>query len=99
MVSVEVVYVPLKGPLFHQKINVRAGATVGEVLEQSGVCSLYPETKGLAIGIYAKPVPLTTVVKSNDRIEIYRPLLLDPKEKRRQRAKTGLNSKKTVHKK
>lgn len=87
MVNVELVYIPADQKIFHVSIAVIAGTTVGEVFQQSGVLLRYPEVEGMSLGIFAKPASLDTVVKSGDRIEIYRPLMVDPKEKRRQRAR------------
>ncbi len=87
MVSVELVYVPVGEPAIHQQLQLAIGATVAEVLNQSGIIERHPEIKDQAIGIFGTLVSLTTRVKTGDRIEIYRPLLIDPKEKRRQRAK------------
>lgn len=84
--DVEVVYCPAAKPVFHGRVSYYTGMTVGEALQQAGVLLHYPETATMPIGIFATRVTLTTVVKPGDRIEIYRPLLIDPKEKRRQRA-------------
>ncbi|GGI83283.1 RnfH family protein [Legionella impletisoli] len=87
MVKVEVVYAPENKPLIHLKLMVKPGSTVREVLEQSGIKKTNPEVEGLELGIFSKKVLPNKLVKPGDRIEIYRPLLIDPKEKRRQRAK------------
>lgn len=87
MVQVELIYIPDDGSIFHQHLFLEPGATVEDVLNASGVYTRHPEAKGFAIGIFSKQVPLHSLVKSGDRVEIYRPLVLDPKEKRRQRAK------------
>ncbi|WP_133131080.1 RnfH family protein [Legionella yabuuchiae] len=87
MVTVEVIYAPRDKPLVHLKLTVNPGSTVADVLEQSGIKKNYPEVAQLSLGIFAKKVAPDTTVKPGDRIEIYRPLLIDPKEKRRQRAK------------
>lgn len=87
MVRVELVYVASDKSLVHLKLSLGLGATVADALNESGVLITNPEVKGLPVGIFAKQVTLDTLLKSGDRIEIYRPLTLDPKEKRRQRAK------------
>jgi hypothetical protein len=87
MVNVELVYIPVGHDAIHLHITVSAGATVADVLHQSGLYASHPETKDMSVGIFAKIVILDTVVKQDDRVEIYRPLMIDPKEKRRQRAK------------
>ena len=87
MVNVEVVYSPADTPPIHVQLTLSAGATVADALLQSGLYNSHPDIVGLAVGIFAKQVPLDTAVKEGDRIEIYRLLLIDPKEKRRQRAR------------
>ncbi|MCL9683223.1 RnfH family protein [Legionella maioricensis] len=87
MVKIELVYVPKDGATLHLSMDLKQGATVADALIKSGVYDLYPETKGLSVGIYARQVSLDAVLKEGDRVEIYRPLALDPKEKRRQRAR------------
>lgn len=87
MVNVELVYVPADQQAIHLKLTVAVGVTVAEVLQVSGLLQTHPEIKDMSFGIFSKSVSLNTVVKSGDRVEIYRPLLIDPKEKRRQRAR------------
>ena len=87
MITVEVVYIPLGHKPFQTHLQIAPGATVADVLHQSGLFVSHPETVGLSVGIFATIVPLDTIVKSGDRLEIYRRLLTDPMEKRRQRAR------------
>lgn len=87
MVRVELVYVPEDGSPIRRHVVLSPGATVADALEQSHLRQDHPETNSLLFGIFSKPALLDTVVKEGDRIEIYRPLLLSPKENRRQRAK------------
>lgn len=87
MVTIELVYVPKGLEALHVTLTLSPGTTVGEALNHSGIYSAYPETREMAVGIYAKLVSLDVVLKDGDRIEIYRPLALDPKEKRRQLAR------------
>jgi len=69
-------------------MQVEAGTTVGEAIERSGVLEAFPDINltTQAVGIYAKKKTLDTVLRERDRIEIYRPLVADPKESRRKRA-------------
>ena len=83
MIKAEVVYLPNGQKPFQMHLHVESGATVADVLRQSGLFVSYPEAVGLTVGIFATIVSLDTVIKSGDRIEIYRPLLTDPMEKRR----------------
>ena len=74
-------------------MQVAPGTTIGEAIEQSGVLEAFPEINLTTqpVGVYAKKKTLDTVLREHDRIEIYRPLVADPKESRRKRAakKTG----------
>ena len=62
-----------------QSLNLPAGATVRDALAASGF-------EGHAVGIFGKRVDLEQRLADGDRVEIYRPLAMDPKEARRQRA-------------
>lgn len=80
-----VVYAAEDGTLLEYHGQLPAGATVRAALEASGILSIYPdwEFSRLNIGIYAQKASLDTVLHQNDRVEIYRPLKIDPREKRR----------------
>lgn len=71
-------------------LNVEAptDATLERVIRDSGILTQFPEIdlRQLAIGVYGVRASLTDVVRDGDRIEIYRPLRVDPKEARRRRA-------------
>lgn len=69
-------------------MQVPPGTTIGEAIEQSGVLQDFPDINLTTqpVGIYAKKKPLDTVLRERDRIEIYRPLVADPKDSRRKRA-------------
>jgi len=70
-------------------IAVAPGTTVAEAIEQSAIRDEFPEIPEIpeAVGIFSRKVPLEHVLRDGDRIEIYRPLIADPKEARRKRAK------------
>lgn len=70
-------------------ITVSEPCTVFQAIIQSKVLELFPEIdlKINKVGIFAKIVSLDTLLKSKDRIEIYRALLIDPKQARKKRAK------------
>ncbi|MGL5429661.1 MAG: RnfH family protein [Vibrio sp.] len=85
--QVEVVYA-LPHEQHVVKLDVESSATVEEIIQHSGVLLKYPEID-LAVnkvGIFSRNVKLDAQVRDKDRIEIYRPLLADPKEIRRKRA-------------
>jgi len=86
-ISVEVAYaLPQKQEIL--TLKVRSGALVSEAIVQSGILRDFPEIDLVSakVGIYGKPVKLDTVLRDKDRIEIYRPLIADPKEIRRKSA-------------
>ncbi|QCZ29946.1 RnfH family protein [Leclercia adecarboxylata] len=84
---VEVAYA-LPEKQYLQRVTLEEGATVEEAIRASGLLTLRNDID-LAknkVGIYSRPVKLADTVKDGDRVEIYRPLIADPKELRRQRA-------------
>ncbi|MDN3614252.1 RnfH family protein [Vibrio gallaecicus] len=87
MIHVEVVYaLPLEQRVFTLVVN--KNTNVSDIIAQSGVLELYAEID-LAknkVGVFSRNVKLDATVRDKDRIEIYRPLLADPKEIRRKRA-------------
>jgi putative ubiquitin-RnfH superfamily antitoxin RatB of RatAB toxin-antitoxin module len=64
------------------------GATVAEAVAQSGLLEEFPELnrEAVAVGIFNRACALQTRLRDGDRVEIYRPLVIDPKEARRARA-------------
>lgn len=73
---------------FLKKVYLDTPMSIQNVILQSGVLEKYTEInlRENKIGIFSRPAKLTDVVENGDRIEIYRPLIADPKEIRRQRA-------------
>ena len=69
-------------------IAVAPGTTIGQAIEASGVLAAFPEISLVTqpVGIFAKKKALETILRDRDRIEIYRPLVADPKDSRRKRA-------------
>ncbi len=67
------------------------GMTVAEAVERSGLPKRFPDIAAapLACAVYGQKTPLTRRVRAGDRVEILRPLLMDPKESRRQAAAQG----------
>jgi putative ubiquitin-RnfH superfamily antitoxin RatB of RatAB toxin-antitoxin module len=86
-VQIVVVYATPKDEFLHP-MRVAPGTTIGQAIEGSGVLSRFPEINLVTqpVGIYGKKKTLDTVLRERDRIEIYRPLLADPKDSRRKRA-------------
>ena len=71
------------------RVDLRPGATLREAIMQSGILRRYPQLdlETFKAGIFGRLVPLEQVLEMGDRVEIYRPLLADPKVARRARAK------------
>ncbi|GAA5186284.1 RnfH family protein [Ferrimonas gelatinilytica] len=86
-IQVEVAYA-LPEKAFLTKMVLPTGATVEEAIHQSGVLDRYPEIDlgSQKVGIFSRTVKLTEPLKAGDRVEIYRPLLADPREVRKRRA-------------
>lgn len=69
-------------------LEVEEGTSAKQAIEHSGILRQFPQID-LArdgIGVFGKVVPLDTPLRDGDRVEIYRPLLADPKQARRERA-------------
>lgn len=69
-------------------LEVMPHTTVATVIALSGILSCFPEINltDNKVGIFGKVVELSTPVTPGDRIEIYKPLIIDPKQARRLRA-------------
>jgi uncharacterized protein len=77
-------------------VKVERGATVEDAIKLSGILHNFPEIDLTAnkVGVFGKLSKLNAPVKAGDRIEIYRHLIADPKEVRKQRAAQGKPMKK-----
>lgn len=73
------------------RVTVREGASVREAIEHSGLLAEFPEIDldKNKLGIWNKLAKPDAALRDKDRVEIYRPLIADPKEVRRQRAAEG----------
>jgi putative ubiquitin-RnfH superfamily antitoxin RatB of RatAB toxin-antitoxin module len=69
------------------KLEIEAGATIGLAIQRSGILTLFPDIDLTTqkVGVFGKTRQLHDVIQAGDRIEIYRPLQIDPKEARRKR--------------
>ncbi|WP_447838386.1 RnfH family protein [Aeromonas salmonicida] len=87
LLNIEVVYaLPERQTVLH--IRVAPETSVLAAIEQSGIVTKHPEID-LSVnkfGIYSRPVKGSELLQDGDRIEIYRPLIADPKEMRKKRA-------------
>ncbi len=83
----EVVYA-LPGVSHVVEVELPAGATLGDAVAASGLAARFPEValRGDAVGVFGERRTLDSPLADGDRIEIYRPLRIDPKEARRRRA-------------
>lgn len=85
-IRIEVVYAK-PGHMDLTALDVPAGTTLAAVLERSGVLERHGlSAQGSKFGIYGKHATPETVLRDHDRVEIYRPLVADPKEIRKARA-------------
>lgn len=87
-ITVEVAYAaPDKQYL--KSLSVPSNSTIAAVIQLSDVLIAFPEIdlNKQKVGIFGKLKQLTDPVKAFDRIEIYRPLLIDPKEARKKRSR------------
>lgn len=77
-------------------LRVRQGTTAVQAVHLSGLQKKFPEIDlaQARLGIFGKLTTHDTVLRDRDRVEIYRPLIADPKEVRRQRAAEGKPMKK-----
>ena len=89
-IGIEVVYA-LAGEQTLFKCTVPIGATVEQAIKVCGVLEKYPaiDLSANKLGIFGKLTRADTVLRDKDRVEIYRPLIADPKEVRRRRAAEG----------
>lgn len=99
MLNIEVVYCPQPGTCHRVPLNLPDGARLDEAVAASGLCQrhgLLPES--VEAGIWGRRQPLQTPLRDRDRVELYRPLRVDPKEARRQRYKGAKAAKGVVAK-
>ena len=75
---------------------VTPGTTFEQAVEQSGILQMFPEIDLSVnkVGVFGKLAKKTAELKAGDRVEIYRPLIADPKEVRRKREADGKKMKK-----
>ena len=70
-------------------LTMNEGATLKQAVERSCMVRFFPylDLQKATFGVFSLPRPLDYVLRDGDRVEIYRPLIADPKEMRRQRAR------------
>ena len=95
VIAVEVAYARPDEQLILE-VEVAAGSTLLQAVEKSGILERFPEINPAAmkVGIFGKLKKPDQVLQAGDRVEIYRPLIADPKQVRKQRAAEGKQMKK-----
>ncbi|WP_434675848.1 RnfH family protein [Pseudomonas sp. D3-10] len=98
MIEIEVVYAGVDRQVL-RRFAVKEGTSVRAALMASGIAADFPELDLTTspIGIFGRVVadPDRQLVQPADRLEIYRPLLADPKEIRRLRAAKAAQARRT----
>jgi putative ubiquitin-RnfH superfamily antitoxin RatB of RatAB toxin-antitoxin module len=87
-ISVEVVFAtPERQELV--ALEIAEGSTLADAVAESGLSEMFDdfEVDPTRVGIFSQKASLDQVLSNGDRVEIYRPLIADPKEVRRQRAR------------
>jgi len=88
-IRVEVAYATPAAQLILE-VSLPAGSTVGDAIEASGIAARFPDIDPRArVGVWGKLSTREAVLAPGDRVEIYRPLIADPKTVRRERAKAS----------
>jgi putative ubiquitin-RnfH superfamily antitoxin RatB of RatAB toxin-antitoxin module len=86
VIEAEVCYAGPEGQ-FLLRVRLEPGATIADAIEASGIRTRIPKVRidDAHVGVFARPVTLATVLRAGDRVEIYRPLKIDPRQARRER--------------
>lgn len=86
-IAIEVAYATPDRQLL-LSVSVPEGCSLEEAIERSKIRDEWPEIEVdmAKVGIFGRKMPPDTVLREGDRVEIYRPLIADPKEARRRRA-------------
>lgn len=91
MIAIEVTYgLPKKQSLI--ELSLPVGTTVEDAIRASGILDIYPEIDmdTSKFGVWNRVTKATTELRDGDRVEIYRPLIADPKEVRKRRAEKAV---------
>jgi len=88
VLSVEVIYCPAPGVADRVMLQLARGSNLQDAVDASGLCRRHAlDAATLKAGIWGRVQPLQTLLRDQDRVELYRPLRVDPKEARRLRYK------------
>jgi putative ubiquitin-RnfH superfamily antitoxin RatB of RatAB toxin-antitoxin module len=87
MLAISVAYSPRAGEVDLCELTLPAGSCVGDALRASGLAQRYPQLNlaDAALGVWGTRAKADQVLRDRDRVEVYRPLLIDPMEARRRR--------------
>jgi uncharacterized protein len=86
--QVTVLYSPAPREVLERVVMLEHGATVRDAVQASGLVSILPaDWPAAGVGIWGRKAGIHDAVRDGDRVEIYRPLLVDPKLARRERFK------------
>jgi putative ubiquitin-RnfH superfamily antitoxin RatB of RatAB toxin-antitoxin module len=97
LIEVEVAYAkPAEQVLV--KVRGHRGMTLGQAIERANIAERFPEISltEAKVGVFGKVASKDAVLNDGDRVEIYRPLIADPKEARKQRAAQGKSMKEST---
>jgi putative ubiquitin-RnfH superfamily antitoxin RatB of RatAB toxin-antitoxin module len=94
-ITIEVVFAKPDEQMIEQ-LHVPSDTTIEAAIRQSGVLERFPEIDLASnkVGVFGKAAALKSTLHDGDRIEIYRPLIADPKQARKKRAEQGKTMKK-----
>ena len=90
---VEIIYIDPDGEVIVHSLPWEPGMTIQIAMDRSDFYASCPQARGLPLGIFSRPATLTTELQPNDRVECYRPLVADPKDRRRAKASQGMRTK------
>ena len=87
MLAVTVAYSPRAGVVDEVLLSLAAGATVQDAVRASGLADRHPQVDlgAMRLGVWGKLRLPEDLLRDRDRVEVYRPLTVDPKETRRLR--------------
>lgn len=88
-IEVELLYCPAPGQVDPCRLSMPEGSTVAQALVASGLLQRHGLVmdESLKVGVWCRVAALDMVLRDHDRVEVYRPLTVDPKEARRLRYK------------
>ena len=86
--KIQVIYIT-QNSQFLADTELPKGASVHQAIKQSGLLEKHPDIslENNEVGIFGELVTGQTILNENDRVEVYRPLMMDPMQARRLRAK------------